>query len=186
MMNFFRTPFWSKVRTALTIALAASFAIGLLGQLKGPPGDRLPKGMALPDMTLPYVTGNPGDVSLAGLKGKPLVLNFWASWCGPCKHELPVLKSLYHRYKNQDVVILGVTDDSPAHIRAVSAQNDLPYATVFDKRGRLGRRLGVRTIPFTVFVSKDGHVSGDVTGTLAESEGIERIDQLLSESDSSE
>ena len=181
-MEFFRTPFWSKVRTGLTIILAASFAIGMLSKLQGPPGDRLPKGMKVPNASLPYVTVGKGQLDLSTLRGSPMILNFWASWCGPCKKELPVLKKLHEEYADQGLIILGITDDRPSQIRAVSSQESLPYPTLFDKRNALGRRLGVRTIPFTVFISKDGHVVGDVTGTLDESDGRERISQLLAES----
>ena len=179
MMDFFRTPFWSKVKTGMTVLLAASFAIGLLGRMQGPSGDRLAKGTPLPQMTLPYISGQTGQLNLSELRGRPVILNFWASWCGPCKQELPVLKALHERYTDHGLVILGVTDDSPAHIRAVSSQYALPYPTVFDKRNKLSRRLRVRTIPFTVFVDKNGNIVGDVTGTLDESVGVERIDQLL-------
>jgi peroxiredoxin len=107
-------------------------------------------------------------VDLASLRGKPVVLNFFASWCGPCKGEAPVLESAWQKYKSQ-VVFLGVdyhdvTSDGRKFLRV----HDITYPTVQDGSGDIADRYGVTGVPETYFIDARGRLVGShIAGTVA-------------------
>ena len=98
-----------RLRIALQAAavLVVALLLALLGWKVFNPDEAPEAGRPAPDFTLPHL--NSGEqVSLASFRGKAVVLNFWATWCGPCKDEAPLLESAWNRYKDQGVVVLGV------------------------------------------------------------------------------
>lgn len=117
----------------------------------------------LPDLTLECL-GAGGDVSLAGLRGTPMVLNVWATWCGPCKEEAPYFQRLHTELGDQ-IDVIGVNYEDPPPERALGFADELGlrYAQVADPDGSLREPFGLGVgVPATFFVAADGEVVGRV------------------------
>jgi cytochrome c biogenesis protein CcmG/thiol:disulfide interchange protein DsbE len=120
---------------------------------------------AAPDFTLPRLDGG-GKLSLAELGGKPLVINFWASWCGPCRDEAPLLQAAAREYHGQ-LVVLGVDyQDFTGDARKFVRKFDLTYPIVRDGDGSLLARWGVTGAPESFFVDRAGKVVAHVAGAV--------------------
>ena len=121
-----------------------------------------------PNFTLQRL-GDGGTVDLASLRGKPVVLNFFASWCEPCKGEAPVLESAWQKYKNQ-VVFLGVDyHDVTSDARTFLSHHGVTYPTVQDGSGAVADRYGVSAVPETYFVDRRGRLVGvHIVGTVVD------------------
>ncbi|MDX6550916.1 MAG: cytochrome c biosis protein CcmG, thiol:disulfide interchange protein DsbE [Gaiellales bacterium] len=130
---------------------------------------------AAPAITLEKLDGS-GTMSLAGLRGKLVVLNFWASWCGPCKDEAPLLEQISVQYRDQGVVVLGIdSQDATSDGRKFAAKYGLTYPLLHTAGSDLSHRWGVTGYPETFLLDRQGRVvhhfpgavsGGDVTGAL--------------------
>ena len=102
-----------------------------------------------------------GTLSLADFKGKAIVLNFWASWCVPCKEELPLLENTWKQMQAQgkDVIVIGI-DFQEASSAATSflQQNGITYPAALDASGSVGSTYGITSLPDTFFINRDGIV----------------------------
>jgi cytochrome c biogenesis protein CcmG/thiol:disulfide interchange protein DsbE len=99
----------------------------------------------------------PGKLSLAAYRGRPVVLNFWASWCIPCKEEAPVLEQVWNRYRRQGLVVLGVDiNDVRSEARRFAQKNRMSYPLVYDGPGNTLTDYGVEGVPETFFVARNG------------------------------
>jgi cytochrome c biogenesis protein CcmG/thiol:disulfide interchange protein DsbE len=99
------------------------------------------------------------DRELAALRGIPVVVNLWASWCGPCRFEIPFLQREF-RSHGTTVAFLGVnSDDSAGNARKMADELPMPYPSIVDERANLAGRLGARGLPVTVFYDRDGKPS---------------------------
>jgi cytochrome c biogenesis protein CcmG/thiol:disulfide interchange protein DsbE len=109
-----------------------------------------------------------GSVSLASMRGKPIVLNFFASWCEPCNAESKVLETAAQRYKNR-VVFLGVDyHDVTSDGRHFLQAHGITYPTVQDGSGMVGDRYGLTGVPETYFIDAQGRLVGShIEGTVA-------------------
>ncbi len=116
------------------------------------------------------------QLSLSELHGIPVVLNFWASWCDPCKAEAPLLQRAWQGARGGGVLFLGlnmqdITDDAHAFIRDAR----ITYPSIRDRSNGVARRWGVTGLPETFFVSPNGRVVGHVIGAVSERQLAEGI-----------
>ena len=123
----------------------------------------------------------PGKLSLASLRGKVVVLNFWASWCDPCKTESPRLEAAWQRFRSQGVVVVGVdAQDFSGDARKFMRHYLLTYPTVHDGPGDVLPKYGVTGFPETYFVGRDGRLVGDrVEGEISTAKLTAGIRQAL-------
>jgi cytochrome c biogenesis protein CcmG/thiol:disulfide interchange protein DsbE len=129
-----------------------------------------------PDFVLTLSDGS--EVRLSDLRGKAVVINFWASWCAPCRAEAPTLEETYKRYADRDVVILGITlwdtEEAAAEFRKVYGQT---YPSGIDPNGKIAIEYGVSGIPETYFIAPDGKIIAKFVGPLPR----ETMESLLTE-----
>ena len=103
-----------------------------------------------------------GQLAVADLRGKAVVVNFWASWCIPCRDEAPVLQRTYERYRDQGLVVLGVdVNDFRQDARRFMKRYGLSYLVVYDGKGSTVGKWGVRGFPETFFVDRTGKLVGE-------------------------
>jgi thiol-disulfide isomerase/thioredoxin len=133
-------------------------------------------GSGLPDDEFALFEG--GETSFAEFEGKPLVVNFWASWCPACVNELPELQQVHERL-GDDVTFLGIAQsDRRSAADALAAQVGLTYTLADDPDGDLFRSLDLIAMPTTLFISADGELQDIFAGQLNERLLVERIDRL--------
>ena len=132
------------------------------------------KSPAAPAFTLPRLDTD-GELSLASLEDKVVVLNFWASWCLPCKEETPRLQKAWERWRDDGVMIVGVdAQDFRADAKRFMTRFGVTYPVVYDGKGSTLGRYGVTGFPETYFVSRDGKLVGErVQGEISD-EHLER------------
>jgi thiol-disulfide isomerase/thioredoxin len=123
------------------------------------------------------------QADLASLKGRVVIINFWASWCGPCKSEMPALEQVSQAYAGKPVTLIGVdSSDVRDHADQLLTNLKITYPTVYDSKGIQGgiaTAWSVASLPQTWFIAKDGTRSGRIPRPLSAAELRTRIDQLL-------
>jgi peroxiredoxin/outer membrane lipoprotein-sorting protein len=110
------------------------------------------------------------DVSLKELRGKVVLINFWASWCGPCRGEMPYLEKLHRELKGKDAVILGIDDESPEVAREFLKTHGYTFPTLVDERKEVARNYHVSAIPQVFVIGRDGKVVTHYVGAHSESD----------------
>jgi cytochrome c biogenesis protein CcmG/thiol:disulfide interchange protein DsbE len=126
-----------------------------------------------PDFTLNTFDGR--AVSLSALRGKRVLINFWASWCPPCLEETPALIAAYNelRQRDPDIEFIGVgTNDEPENLRKFAENNRIPYLVVDDSDSKVSDAYGVRGMPTTVFVDSSGVIRRIWNGAITQAQVI--------------
>lgn len=170
----------------VALGIIVVFVGVLLSLLLVHPPQKLLCDSAAPDFTLKmfdeYRGGWQSDsLTLAELKGKPVVLNFWASWCQPCEEEAAALETAWQQYKGQGVVFLGVDfyDQEPAAKRYLE-KFAVSYPNGPDLAGVASKRYGIRGVPETFFIDPSGKITGcRKEGPLTAQELQQRIAAIL-------
>jgi len=159
--------------------VAVMFGLIVLPRLGGR-HDR--RGELAPDFALEVIHGgDPGNrIQLSDLRGKVVVLDFWASWCAPCREQMPVVDRISDRYTDKGVVVVGVDtsdrrEDAVTFLRSAS----LRYPIVFDENSRVGTAYEVRSLPGLVLIDKQGRVSAVRTRLVSEGELDALVRQAL-------
>jgi cytochrome c biogenesis protein CcmG/thiol:disulfide interchange protein DsbE len=163
----------SLIRPVAAAALIALSGCAASTQAAGPPS----KGKPAPQWTEPTSTG--GQLSSASLRGKPVYLNFFASWCPPCNEEAPSVNALQKKYAPKGLVVVGVdVQENAAKAEGFRKQHNLSYATVVDS-GTLRDAYSVNGLPVHVFIDRDGVVQNITIGEMSPSQIENQIQRVV-------
>ena len=141
-----------------------TFALALVISIASFPVDAKEKTHLARDFTLKNLDGE--EVSLRQFRGKYLLINFWATWCGPCKIEMPSLEELYRRFKSDKFDMLGISNDMfGARVVApyVKAKN-ITFPMLLDQRMTISRQFGIVSLPTTILIDPQGIIIGVLQG----------------------
>jgi cytochrome c biogenesis protein CcmG/thiol:disulfide interchange protein DsbE len=128
---------------------------------------------AAPAWTLERLDGR-GELSLESLRGRAVVLNFWASWCGPCKDEAPLLQEASERWAERGVAFVGIdVKDFRGDARDFIARYGVTYPNVYDGKGSTIGRYGVTGYPETYFIDAKGRVRWRIAGPVEDAEDVD-------------
>jgi len=145
----------------------------------------VPKGTAINDSWSVQPIAGDHKIPLSSLKGKVIFLNFWATWCGPCRMEMPSIEKLYQRYKNTDVVFLCVSQEDPTTLRPFVQKNEMEVP-VYTAR-KIPAFFNLTALPTTFIISRSGKVALSRTGANLwnKEDTTSLLDTLLAEAPSS-
>lgn len=130
-----------------------------------------------PDFTLTTFKG--AEIAMKDLKGKPIVINFWASWCPPCREEAALLERTWRAYKNLDVIFLGVdVQDREEDALSYIQEFDITYPNGPDPTGEISIDYGVSGLPVTFFISKEGEIVRRHVGAIDKRTLIGSIEEI--------
>jgi len=134
-------------------------------------------GNMAPNFQLMNIEGQ--NVSLIGLRGNPVILNFWASWCGPCREEMPFLQQIFEEWQNQGVLLKGINlREDPSQITGYMQGSGLSFPVLLDTDGSITQNYNVVGIPTTFFIDKDGIIQVRKLGPFS---GVSEIEDYILE-----
>ena len=140
---------------AVSPEIATAFSQAGLGLLK----NKVPAA----DFKLPLLSAE--TRSLSDYKGKVVFLNFWATWCPPCREEMPAMEKLYQRFKNEGLVFLAVDiQEGRKEVEAFIKERGFSFPVALDEKGEAAGLYGIRSIPTTFIVDKDGNIIAAAIG----------------------
>ena len=144
--------------TRLIHLLGTGAGLLLLGSLAQAAGMQADTSRHLaPDFTLKSHTGE--NMKLSELRGDVVMINFWASWCGPCRQEIPLLDELYNQYKPMGFTILGVNvEEDPEQAKRVLEEISVSFPVLFDTRSQVSKLYNLEAMPSSVMIDRDGNV----------------------------
>lgn len=134
------------------VALVPVFLIVLAGCGSSGPAE------ILPDSHLESYDFPTKDVQLASFKGKVTVIDFWATWCGPCRETIPTIQELQDDFKDKGLVVLGISSEGRDRVEPFVKTNELTYTFLRDPNGDLARKVNAQAIPTLLLVDKAGNV----------------------------
>lgn len=131
-----------------------------------------------PDFTLKDLEGN--EVSLSDYKGEVVLLNFWATWCGPCKIEMPWFVEFQRQYKDKGFTVLAVSlDDDIDPVAPFVEKYELNFPVVWGDNETADKFGGVAALPTTLIINREGEIVDSHTGLVSKSVYVEQIESLL-------
>lgn len=129
------------------------------------------------DFKLKDLKGN--EVSLSNLKGKNVYLNFWATWCPPCKGEMPDIEKLYEETKDTDLVILAIDiGEDKNNVESFVTQNKYNFTVLLDSKNAVANDYNISAIPSSFFINKEGKLISQKTGAMSLKEMREYVKAL--------
>lgn len=162
---------------AIVVALLAVFGYVLL---HGANAGRTSALLGKPAPEFTYSTFDGKSLDLASLRGKPVMVNFWGSWCIPCKDEAPVLASAWQKYQNSGVQFVGIAIWDQSDAAKAFAQNaGAVWLNGMDNNGKIAIDYGVYGVPESYFISRDGVLIDRFPGPFVGSDGSAKLDQYL-------
>lgn len=146
--------------------------LSLVVLLAGCGGQGPSVGKPAPDFQLSSLDGQ--LVSLSDLKGSPVLLNFWASWCGPCVHEMPYLQQIYEKWQVMGLVLLAINImESPSEVDNFMQSQGLNFPVLLDSNGAIATQYDIQAIPTTFLIDSSGIVQEVRVGAFQSTAEIE-------------
>ena len=178
---------WTAV---MIVVLALSIGWALLSRVPlsaAPTGGALPasprEGFPAPDFTLDLLGG--GQITLSELRGKVVMVNLWASWCAPCRIEMPEIEQVYRAYKDLGFVVIGLNttfQDSEPDAAAFVGELGLTFPVALDRNGAVSRDYQLRALPSTYFIDRNGVIRSAVFGAMNGALIQSKVEELIKES----
>ena len=130
-------------------------------------------GEPAPDFQLKNLDGQ--SVSLSDFQGKPVLINFWASWCSPCRDEMPYLQQIYEEWSGRGLVVLAINiGESPAEAKSFLKTHNLSLPVLLDTKQAVAGKYNIRGIPTTFFIDSGGIIQQKIIGTFPSKGAIEK------------
>lgn len=172
---------------AAVLAAAVYMAYRTFGQVQGtlPGTQSQDSGGAesagdAPDFTLTDLDGN--KVSLSDFRGQYVYLNFWASWCPPCKAEMPDIEKIHREYKDKGLVVLAVDlGEGRADVEEFIESGGYTFSVLLDQGGSAAKEFGVSAIPVSCFIDKEGNIAEKRVGALSGEQMRTIIQEMMKE-----
>lgn len=169
------------ILAAAGLALALGVAVFLLmhgSAVNQPSGNLSEPRETAPPFSLALLDGN--TFQLSDHKGKPVLINFFASWCLPCREEMPVLEKIVRRYRSEGVVFLGIAvDDTEEKMKDFIKRYGVTFPVGLDKTAEIQKSYNLYGIPTTYFIDKDGIINYSHSGAVTEELLKHELDKLL-------
>ena len=138
-------------------------------------------GFLAPDFALKTPEGE--TIQLSDLRGQPVLVNLWATWCPPCRAEMQTLETVYNDYKDQGFIVLAVnmtSQDDPQAILPFVTERGLTYPILLDDKGEIAKPYQMKSLPSSFFINRDGTINEVVIGgPMAEALLRTRIEEML-------
>lgn len=174
-----RLPFRHLVLAA-TLPLLLLALMGTVMLVRGPVVPGATVGAVAPDFSLADLDGNP--VRLADLRGRPVVVNFWASWCAPCVEEFPLLRDAALAHAGDDLAVIGVVyQDRSEAARDFMARQSATWPAAMDPGGRVASAYGIVGPPETFFIGRDGTIVARQIGQFSAASLHEKLAAIIEE-----
>lgn len=169
-MSAAAAPRYPRYKRLTTMIVLACFVVWvgyiLLGTDAKAAGTGIANGTKAPDFELKTTDGT--AIKLSDYKGKAVMINFWASWCPPCRAEMPALQEVYKEYESKDFVILAVNlNESNLAVNQFRDKLGLTFPIVIDKDNEVSKLYDIVPLPTSYFVNKQGVVVGKWTGEIS-------------------
>jgi cytochrome c biogenesis protein CcmG/thiol:disulfide interchange protein DsbE len=166
------------VGAVLPLVLLGLLAVVLVS--RAPTSSPTAVGNAAPDFVLADLDGNP--VRLADLRGRPVIVNFWASWCGPCVEEFPLLRAAAERHAGDGLAIVGVVyQDRSEAARAFMERTGATWPAAMDPDERVATAYGILAPPETFFIGRDGTIVARQIGQFSAASLEEKVAAIIDE-----
>ena len=131
-------------------------------------------GKRAPDFQLPDLEGQ--SVSLSEFQGKPVLLNFWATWCGPCRQEMPHIQGIFEEKSDTDLIILAVDiGEELSTVNNFLQNGNFSFTVLLDTKQEISLKYNIRAIPTTFFIDKDGIIQEIKVGAFSNTAEIEGL-----------
>ena len=129
-------------------------------------------GKTAPEFQLQSLDGQ--SISLSSLRGKPVLINFWATWCGPCRMEMPYMQEIHDEWSGEGLVMLAINIGESSDLVGQFMKNQgLSFPVLLDMQGEVAKQYGVRAIPTTFFIDKGGIIREKKIGAFQNAKDIE-------------
>ena len=139
------------------------------------------QGFLAPEFELPTTSGE--TIKLSDLRGQAVLINLWATWCPPCRAEMPAIEKVYNEYKDRGLVVLAINmtyQDEPSAVMPLVSEHGLTFPILLDKTGEAGRAYQLRSLPSSFFINRDGIINEVVIGgPMAEALIRTRVEEIL-------
>ncbi len=162
------------MKKKLTAILAIVLVLGVVATSCPAEAPAPEVGKQAPDLQLNTPGGQ--SIALSELKGTPVLLNFWATWCGPCRHEMPFLQQIYDERPEETLVLLTINiQESSSQVVQFMQSEGFSFTVLLDSNGNVAQRYNIHGIPTTFFIDKDGVIQEIKIGAFQSKADIETI-----------